>query len=142
MGKALSGELSCPCDRSCYYYCTKVSLHTFIFISLTQVAIHSPLQSSLTFSLIFSQFPYLFTDLNLIALRMTKTPQSFGHSECNRVKGDYWKVGGYSKRKRITIPSSLSFSFSLPAVSQSHSIQRNQLAKSLWQQVVNGVFNQ
>ena len=26
--------------------------------------------------------------LNPIALRMAKTPQSFGHSECNRVKPD------------------------------------------------------
>ena len=32
MGKALSGELSCPCDRSCYLTCVNVQevlLHSF-----------------------------------------------------------------------------------------------------------------
>ena len=30
MGKALSGELSCPCDRSCSGACDDVALHSMI----------------------------------------------------------------------------------------------------------------
>ena len=57
MGKALSGELSCPCDRSCYSLCLK------------QV-------SSV----------YERNSVNPVAFRMAKTLRRFGHLECSRIK--------------------------------------------------------
>ena len=35
---------------------------------------------------------HISNQINPIALRMAKTPESFGHSECNRVKDKYSNV--------------------------------------------------
>ena len=37
----------------------------------------------------YSILPYNSPDINPIALKMAKTPYSFGHSECSRVKECY-----------------------------------------------------
>ena len=56
------------------------------------------LWKGLSFLKNLSGFPLLtlgkMLTLNPIALRMVKTPQSFGHSECNRVK--HWNHTNYS----------------------------------------------
>ena len=65
MGKALLGELSCPCDRSClsYYFASGVHVtrQLICFRALGRVRFYP------------------------IALRTAKTLWSFGHSEGNSV---------------------------------------------------------
>ena len=49
---------------------------------------------------LLQQKVYPFT-CNPIALRMAKTPKSFGRSECNRVKGNYRCINGVKKMKGL-----------------------------------------
>ena len=83
-----------------YLQCSKIHVITVIFFRLRREGLGQKKVSSNINWLKRAHFPVLYVNLNYflfavchsynpIALRMAKTPLSFGHSECNRVKGIY-----------------------------------------------------
>ena len=90
MGKALSCELSCPCDRSCSFITCVFQLSSFTLHSMPDVwkdpipsliSVFQDEQSPLDVSL-----KMMNVYLNPIALRKFKIVYNFGLSECNGVK--------------------------------------------------------
>ena len=86
MGKALSGELSCPCDRSCLIQCyySTLALQLSSFVQACAVCLSADLKVNEYTSMIFCH-----SFINPIALRKAKIPYNFGFSECSRVIKGY-----------------------------------------------------